>query len=494
MAKKLAKHSTDKHVDIQHFPPVITVLGHVDHGKTTLLDAIRKTSHVKTEFGGITQKIGASSVVIPHEKQLRKLTFLDTPGHEAFTKMRSRGARVADIGLLIVSSVDGVMPQTKESISILKESGMPFIVVLTMSDMETKNPEKVKQQLIKEEVMLEGYGGDIPVIEVSARANKNIQELLDLILLVFDMKAGGMATSKAPLEAIVIESRLDQKAGPKASVVIRNGTLNARDEIVCEGIIGKVRSLQNEKGEVVKSATVGDAVEILGFTSVPAVGGIITHKGAPAKVSQTPAESQAPLTREMVYKKEEVQAPLSLVLAADTQGSLEAITYALPKGVVIISQKTGEITENDIFLAKSTGALVLGFNSKMRPDVLRLAQTEKVLAKNYQIIYEMLDEIKDVLEGKRLAGVEQVYGVAKVQALFPFDKQLVLGVVVVEGRVARGDKIRVERGEETIIESTIASLRSGKNQVSKIEQGQEAGVILQASLDFHVGDMIICHG
>ncbi|MEN9407091.1 MAG: hypothetical protein RLZZ455_307 [Candidatus Parcubacteria bacterium] len=474
------------------FPPVVTVLGHVDHGKTTLLDAIRKTSHVKREVGGITQKIGASAVVIPHEKKLRKITFLDTPGHEAFGNMRSRGATVADIGLLIISSADGVMPQTKESIALLKQSEIPFIVVLTKTDLDTSNSERVKQQLLKEQVMLENYGGEIPVIEVSAKTNHNIQALLDLILLIFDLRESSRTVSSTdPFSAVIIESRRDPKVGPRASIVVKSGTLNARDEITCEGVVGKVKSMITDSGEMVKSATVGDAVELLGFDDVPAVGGVVTLKSNPKTVVK--AVPVAQLQKELVYQKAEKQSDLALVLVADSEGSLEAILQSLPKEVKILAKKTGEVSENDILMAKSTGGLVLSFNSRIKPDVARFAMLEKVLAKNYEIIYEMLDEIKDVLEGKKLAGLEQILGRAKVLALFPFDKQTVLGVSILEGRLAKGDLVRLERGDVIVGESTIASVRSGKNQISKVERGHEAGILLSHVLDFRVGDMIVSH-
>lgn len=478
--------------DAQLFPPVVTVLGHVDHGKTTLLDAIRKTSYVIREFGGITQKIGASSITVTHEKQLRKITFLDTPGHAAFSAMRSRGATVADIGLLIVASTDGVMPQTKESIALLREAKIPFVVVLTKIDLDTSNPDRVKQQLLKEQVLLEGYGGDVPAIEVSAKSGHNVQALLDMILLVFDLHGGNKnAATNHPFSAVVIESRRDPKVGPKASIVVKDGSISLRDEIVCEGVNGKVKSMLTDTGAMVKVITVGDAVELLGFEDVPPVGGVVTRKAhAKPVVQQVPS---VPLQKDLVYHRAEDLSELSLVLVADTQGSLEAITASLPKEVKIISKKTGEVSENDILTAKSTGSLVLSFSSRIRPEVAKLAQVEKVLAKNYQIIYEMLDEIQDVLEGKKLAGLEQILGRAKVLALFPFDKQTVLGVSILEGRLAKGDKVRLERGEAEVGEATITSVRMGKNPVSKVEHGHEAGVLLSSTLDFRVGDMLVSH-
>ena len=374
---------------------------------------------------------------------------------------------------------------------MLKQSTIPFIVVLTKADMDTAIPEKVKQQLMKEEVLLEGLGGDVPVIEVSAKTNLRIKELLDLILLVYDLHQKSGVGSDEALEAIVIESRLDQKAGPRATVIIKNGKLSVRESVSSEEETFKIRSIVNTEGKQVQKATVGDAVEILGFSRVPSVGSRITKGQGEAKKEDT--QDTTPLKRELVYVAPKAESGLAIVLAADTQGSLEAIVHSLPKEAKIVAKKAGEVTEADIFMAKSTGASVLGFNSKIRPEVQKLAFTEKVLAKNYQIIYEMLDEIKDVLEGKRLAGIEQIFGTAQVLASFPFEKSLALGIKVLEGRVVRGDKVRLERKGETIGESTVSSLRSGKNPVSKIERSQEAGLLLNPGLDFRIGDMLICH-
>lgn len=496
MDRGIKSQHTTASSNITHIPPVVSVLGHVDHGKTTLLDAIRKTSLAKREFGGITQKIGASTVEILHEGQKRRITFIDTPGHEVFSKMRSRGAVASDIGLLIVAANDGVKPQTSESIKLLKDAGIPYIVVLTKSDLPVANPERVKQQLLQEEVLLEGYGGDVPVVEVSATTNHHVKELLDLILLVFDLRqsthpAGSQSQS---LHAIVIESKLEPKSGPRATVVIKEGTLNVREDLFCEGKIFRVRTLINDQNQQVKQATVGDAVEILGMDTVPNVGSIITAQQQVAQSSDGEPTQDSQLKRELVYSQQADQPELAVIMCADTQGALEAITNALPKEVKVLSKKTGEVTEADILLAKSTGGIVLSFNSRIRPDVQKLAATEKVLAKNYQIIYEMLDEIRDVLEGKKLAKIEEIYGTAKVLAKFPFEKTFALGISVLDGRVARGDKIRIMRGDEKIGESTVISLRVGKNPTSKIEKGHEAGIIISPLLDFNTGDMIICHG
>jgi translation initiation factor IF-2 len=477
------------------FPPVVAVLGHVDHGKTTLLDAIRKSSIADREKGGITQKIGASAVEIVHEGEKRWITFIDTPGHEAFNKMRGRGAQAADLCFLIVSAVDGIKPQTRESIEVLREAKTDFIVVITKSDLPTANPEKVKQEVMKEGIQLEGYGGEIPVIEVSAKTGQNIKELLDLTLLMFDMhKSPDYAekvSSTAPLSAVVIESRLDNRAGAKATAIVKNGSLSVRDEVQIDGQIFKIRTLLNTVGKPVQSVTVGDPVEILGFTNVPQVGSIITDKEHAQ--SATPIEEKQPLQKELVYRRAEQHKGISVVLVADSQGSLEAIVNAFPEGIKIVQQKTGEVTEADVLLAKSTGSILLSFNTKVKPDILTFALTEKVLLRNYEIIYEMLDEVNDALEGKLQSQMEQIYGTAKIQAKFPFEKTFAFGVAVMDGRIARGDRLRIMRGETVVGETTINSLRVGKNPTSKVEKGNEAGLVLTGGLDIQVGDVILSH-
>ncbi len=486
----MVKKSTDTKQPMQkasHFyPPVVAVLGHVDHGKTSLLDAIRKTDIALKEHGGITQRIGASKIEFIHEGTKRQITFIDTPGHEAFAKMRGRGVSAADVGLLVVSSTDGVMPQTKESISLLKDTEIPFIVVLTKSDLPNKNAEKVRQQLLKVDVLLEGYGGDIPAIEVSAKTNSNIKELLELILLVFEVKGENPSFSEnGQFKAIVIESKLDQKAGPKATIVIKNGSISIQNEISADGETGRVRTIIDDKGIHLKKATVGDAVEILGFEKVLPVGSIVIR--GPDKGSSNDATPRS--TTESLERS-----TLSIVLCADTLGSLEAIVNAIHKEVNIVLQKTGEVSPADVLFAKSVNAIVIGFNTRVRPDITKLCVVEKVLFKNYSIIYELIDEINDVIRRKQLKVEEKIFGKAKILASFPFEKTKVLGIAVLEGRVAKGDKVTLTRKDEIIGESRILSIRIGKNPVSKVEKGHEAGVVILPFLDFTIGDMLISHG
>lgn len=478
------------------YPPVVAVLGHVDHGKTTLLDAIRKTSVATREHGGITQSIGASRITVQHEGVTRVITFIDTPGHAAFANMRGRGATAADIGILVVAATDGVMPQTKESIELLKAAKIPFIVALTKSDVPTKNVEKVKQQLLKEGIMLEGLGGDVPVIEVSAKEGKNIKELLELILLVQEMNLPKASEEKEIFQGVIIESKLDLRIGPKATLVVKHGTIAVRDEVVAGTVFGKVRSLINDQGKMEKQASRGDAVEILGFTHVPPVGSIVMKKSeAVAQVAKVEEIVSRDTTDNQPYFINIEASPehLAIVLCADTQGALEAIVAGLPEEVQVPISKTGEITTADVLFAKSIGAIVIGFNAIVKNDVKNLAQTEKILLKNYTIIYELLDEIKDVLEGKKIALEERIFGKARILASFPFEKTKVLGVAVLEGRVAKGDQVDVMRGETLLGEGTITSLRQGKNSTSKVEKGQEAGVIVSPLLDFTIGDMLVSH-
>ncbi len=486
----------DKNVENEFYPPVVAVLGHVDHGKTTLLDAIRKTNVASGEHGGITQKIGASEIEVMHDGKLRKITFIDTPGHEAFSQMRGRGAQAADIGLLIVSSVDGVMPQTKESIQLLKNSKIPYIVVLTRSDDPNKQVEKTKQQLLKEEVLIEGYGGDIPVIEVSGKTGDHVKELLDLILLVYEMKkeANFYPFKKTgALMGIVIESKLDKNAGPRATVVVKNGILKVKTEIFAGDIRAKVRGLISDKGKSLQEVSVGEAVEVLGFEKVPVVGSVVTDT---PKVAEAFAYKEEVVTTKLPDSPFEIenQNVLSIVLCADSAGSLEAIMNAVPKGnLQFVVQKTGDIDVSDVLFAKSTGSIVLGFNIKIKPEIVKLAKTEKVLVKNYTIIYEMIDEVSDFVQGKLESLQEEILGIAKVLASFPYEKTKVMGIKVAEGRIAKGDKIRIMRDETVIGETRVTNARKGKEQTSKIDTGEEGGIIASPFLDFSIGDMIISH-
>ena len=313
---------------------------------------------------------------------------------------------------------------------------------------------------------------------------------MELILLVYEINAKlyESRSTDGKFEAIVIESKLDQKSGPKATIVIKNGKIKVREELVCENALARVRTIINEEGKHLEEASIGDAVEILGFEKVPNVGEIVYKK------SELSIESKKPAELEFIDKNKLEEATLSVIIRADTQGSLEAIINAIPENIFVVSKKTGEVSPADVLLAKSTKSLILGFNTKVGVDVLNLARVEKVLLKNYTIIYELLDELKEALAGKILSMQEEIYGSAKILATFPFEKTTVLGIIVIDGRVARGDRARIMRKDEIIGESFISSLRQGKNTISKVEKGQECGVILFPFIDFTIGDMLIFHG
>lgn len=452
-------------------PPIVVVLGHVDHGKTTLLDAIRKTEVAAREYGGITQSIGAYQI----EVDSKKITFIDTPGHEAFSKMRSRGANAADIAILVVAANDSVMPQTAESIKIIKDAKIPYLVAINKMDLPEANFDKVVQDLLRHEVMLETYGGDIPFIKVSAKKGEGIKDLLDLIALVADM-AEISGEPAGNLEAIVIESKLDNKRGPLATVVVKNGTLKVGQEIYIDSIKSKIRALIDYKNEQLKEALPGTPAEILGLTQVPPVG---------AQISLSPQVPSVPGGQ----KAKIPENALNLILRADTAGSLEAITAKLPGNVNLLASGTGEISEADILLAKSTKAIILGFNVKVSSQAQKLAEVEKVLIHTYKIIHELLDELEDAAAGMlEPVETEEILGTGQIIAEFPFEKMRICGTKVTEGRIARGDLVKIGEAK-----SKVKSLRVGKEEVSKVEAGRECGILLEPQIDFRVGDVIIAY-
>lgn len=492
-------------------PPVVVILGHVDHGKTTLLDAIRQTDVAAKEYGGITQSIGAYQVSLSPEDENssraneesrgiprktrdeyapRVLTFIDTPGHEAFTNMRSRGASVADIAVLVVAANDSVMPQTIESIKIIKAANIPYIVAINKIDLPEANVDKVIQDLLRHEVMLENYGGDIPFVKISAKKNQGIKELLELIILLAQIKEIS-GDPQALLEATVIESRLDKNRGPLASAIVRNGRLAVGEEIFVDNTSAKIRALIDYQGQQIREANPGMPVEILGLPTVPPVGSAIT-----TQESATKALPEASVT---APRQDQNLKDFPLILKADTLGSLEAILAQIPANVTLVQSSVGEITEADILLAKSTSAVILGFNVKTPPSAAKLAENEKVLVKTYKIIYELLDELKDAAAGLlEPTEKEEVLGAGKIIAEFPFDKMRIAGTKVLDGRLARGDTIRVIRkqsaeSEEIIGTSKIKSLRIAKEEVNKVEKPKECGLLLDPQVDFNIGDDIISY-
>jgi len=490
--------------NIQDFrPPVVAVLGHVDHGKTTLLDTIRKSSVASGEHGGITQHIGAYQTAIPNKKGQDPniptlITFIDTPGHEAFSAMRSRGANVADVAILVVAADDSVMPQTKESVEQIKAAGIPFIVAMNKIDLEAANPNKVKQDLAKIGVQVEGFGGDVPIVGVSAKNGTGISELLDMILLVYSMNCV-VSEPNAPLEAPIIETRVDKGKGMVATVVVRKGTIKVGTLLYSgDTLVGRARGMFDEHKKPVSIVIPGKPVELLGFTSLPPVGSQISDVvGAALESSEKPRmkeklENELPDFLKPLSEQEGGKRKLTIVLKADTMGSIEAIMGALDPRIVLVDIGIGDITEADILLAKSCKAFVIGFNVVCKGTVVKLAETEKVVYRTYTIIYELLDELSEVVESiEDVLVLEREIGQATIIAEFPYEHTKVAGVRVTSGRLARGDMIKLIRQETEVMRAKIKSIRRGKDEVSKVEEGIECGVLFDRQVDFAVNDGII---
>lgn len=489
----MAKKTTSTDTSQQYRPPIVAVLGHVDHGKTSLLDFIRKTSVAAREHGGITQHIGAYQIILTDSKSKtsRAITFIDTPGHEAFAKMRSRGATVADIAILVVAADDSVKPQTVESIRMIKEAGSSMLVAINKSDLPTANIDKVKSDLAKAGVQLEGFGGDVPWVKVSAKTGAGVGELLDMISLIAEMKEL-KNEPEASVKASVIETRVDKGKGMVATLIVLSGTLKSGASLYDNAkMFGKVRAMFDENGAGVTAAAPSRPVEVLGFTQLPTIGSVLTDKAIESE-KKVSAEGAKPMGVAEFLKAMEQQRKLKIVLKADTAGSLEAITEALPAEIDIVTQAVGDISEADVLMAKSTGSFVIGFNVRAKPDIEKLASTERVVLRTYAIIYELIDELADVVTGMaEVLTKERELGKGTVIAEFPFNGMRIAGIKVLSGRIARGDQVRVERKEKEIGRAKIKSVRHGKTDVTKIEVGGECGILFDRSIDFTLGDDII---
>jgi translation initiation factor IF-2 len=488
-------------------PPVITVLGHVDHGKTSLLDAIRTTNVTAREAGGITQHIGAYQI----EHNGRKVTFLDTPGHEAFTAMRARGAQVTDVAVLVVAADDGVQPQTIEAISHVKAAKVPIVVALNKIDRPDANPDQVKAQLADHGVTIEEYGGDTPLVAVSAKTKQGIDELVEVVLLVADV-ADLKADPDRPAIGRVIEAHLDKGRGPVATVLVQTGTLERGDLVVAGTTFGKVRAMVDDKGKNVGRAEPSRPVEILGLPEVPEAGDVIRavpdEKAARALVAQNAreragsatAERPATLDEMFAQVKEGKAKELKLVLKADVQGSLEAIKGALAKvptdevALMVIHDGVGDISESDLTLAAASGAVVIGFNTKMDAPARRVADSTKVDVRQYKVIYELLEDVQKALTGMlEPEMVESTLGHAEVRQIFTSGKTTIAGCTVVDGIVRRGAQARLLRGGSAVYDGKIATLRRIKDDVREVSAGLECGIVLENNNDVQVGDIIECY-
>lgn len=477
---------------VQHnsYPPVVSVLGHVDHGKTTLLDTIRKSNIATREAGGITQAIGASKIELTHDGKARHITFIDTPGHEAFSNMRSHGVSASDIVLLVVAADDGIKPQTKESIEKILTSKLPFIVVITKIDAEGANIEKVKQQLAKEGVLLEGLGGDVPFIGVSAKTGEKIADLLDLIVIVYDLSEITKDKNKE-FTGVVIEARLDKRRGILASLIVKNGTIKVGDKInTTDREVGKVRALVDTLGKQVKEALPGDAVEVLGFTEVLPAGSLVNAGGVTEVLKSTALATHAPMDLMKILQTKQSE-KLPVVVKTQTSGEFEAIFASLPEDVEVVYEGRGEISVSDILMARDFNAIVVGFNVDIEKQAKVLAEANKTFYSTYNIIYNLLDELKDAVALIHERAKRKVYGKAQILAVFEGNEGQILGVRVQEGRLAMGDKIVITRGDDETLPSKIVSLKQGKKDVKEVGKGNECGIMIDPQVDFTIGDMII---
>jgi translation initiation factor IF-2 len=506
--EEVVEEFEDDEADLKARPPVVTIMGHVDHGKTTLLDAIRQANVVETEAGGITQHIGAYQA----EHNGRKITFIDTPGHEAFTAMRARGAKVTDIAVLVVAADDGVMPQTKESISHARAAEVPIVVAVNKIDVPDANATRVMTQLAEDGLQPEEWGGTTQFSQVSAKQRENLDDLLERILLVADAELELTANPNAPASGPIIESRLDVGRGPVATMLVQRGTLRVGDAIVAGDAHGKVRALYNFKGEKVKEARPGDPIEILGFEHPPQAGEpcrVVENERQARDYAQRRGER---LRREQLatqrrgvsldrlfaeMQEGEVQ-ELNLVVKADVQGSLEAVAGELAKiqhaevGVNVIHQGVGGITEGDVMLAAASNALVLGFNVRPNADARTAAEREGVEIRTYRVIYQLTDDIQQALVGM-LSPIqrEETLGEAEVRALFKVSRLgTIAGCMVTSGLVRRNAKVRVIRDGTVIHETTIAQLKRFKDDVREVAEGFECGILLDGFNDVKEGDVL----
>lgn len=486
-------------------PPVVTVLGHVDHGKTSLLDAIRKTDVAGGEAGGITQRIGASSVVVKG----KKIIFIDTPGHEAFTSMRARGAKVTDIAILIVAADDGIMPQTIEAIDHAKAAKVPIIVAINKIDMPQANPERVKQQLTDHELLSEDWGGDTICVNISAKKKIGIEELLDMIILVSEMQDIKTDSEGTPVGTI-IESKVDKGFGPVATVLIQNGTINVGDFIIAGGACGKIRVMINDKGERINKANASSPVEIIGFTTVPMAGDAI-ELYTDEKLGRQIVEKRLSNIKDEKSTKQHTTLndlfkqitsgniqELDLVIKADGQGSIEALKHALLNirsnevGIKILHSGVGAITETDVMLASASNAIIIGFNVKPDGDVNKLAESENVDVRLYKVIYNVIDDIKAALTGMLAPEFEEIMlGKAQVKQVFKISNSgIIAGCQVNEGKIKRNSSARILRGKEVIYEGKISSLKRFKDDVKEVLMGYECGISVEKFGGIQSGDII----
>lgn len=495
--------------DLEPRPPVVTMLGHVDHGKTSLLDAIRQTNVAGGEEGGITQHIGAYQI----EHNGRKITFLDTPGHAAFTSMRARGAQGADIVILVVAADDGVMPQTREAANHAKAARVPIVVALNKMDLPSANPELVKRQLSEIDLVPDEWDGDTIVVPVSAKEKTGLDDLMEAILLVSDNK-NIKANPEGDVLGTVVEAELDKFRGVMATLLLQNGTIKVGDTILAGKAHGRIKAMFDFRGNRIDSAGPSTPIAVMGLNDVPRAGDLFrvveSEKEARAIVEDIEAGEETRIsapkaTLEDLFERLQAgeEQELRLIVKADVQGSLEPIVNSIKEiadkqpdvSINILHQETGDITENDVMLATASDAIVIGFAVDADNAAQRLAETEGISIRLYTIIYRLIEDIEKALKGMlEPEMVEKIIGKARVLATFQVSRfKVAAGCRVVEGEIRRNAKIRVLRGDEVIFDGEIGSLKRGKDDVREVREGFECGIALKKFHDFNVGDVLECY-
>ena len=498
----------DDEKDLQKRPPVVVVMGHVDHGKTSLLDYIRNTKVTTTEAGGITQHIGAYMIKVNGEP----VTFIDTPGHAAFTAMRARGAKLTDVAILVVAADDGVMPQTVEAIKFIKEAKVPMIVAINKIDKETANVDRIKQQLSEYDVLPEEWGGDAIMIPISAKTGQNIDQLLEMIIFVSEYQNLRANPKKAAFGSI-IEARLDKGKGSVATVLVQNGTLKTGDNVVVGNFSGKIRAMTNDKGEVVKTAAPSTPVAILGLDGVPSAGDelyvvdeklsqkVLAERHNKARTSMIKA---ADLSLDSLMNKmaDSNFKDYNVIIKGDVQGSIEALTASLSViqneevKVRVIHTGVGAINENDVMLADAGHACIIGFNVKPDSKAKNYAEKNKVEIKFFRIIYEAIDFVQEQITAMLAPKYKEVvYGHGEIRAVFKASKfGLIAGTYVLDGKIVKGSKVRVYRKSKIIYEGTMPTLQREKNEAKEVNSGFECGVTFDKFTDFEIGDTFESYG
>ncbi|MCK4355168.1 translation initiation factor IF-2 [Candidatus Parcubacteria bacterium] len=488
---KKQSQSQNLQQNLQAKPPVVVVLGHVDHGKSSIIEAIKDLKITEKESGGITQHIGAYEI----EHQSKKITIIDTPGHEAFSAMRSRGAQTADIAVLVIAAEEGIKPQTKEAISFAKTAGIPIIVALNKMDLPQADPERVKTELSKEDIIVESRGGKIPSVEVSARTGAGIPDILEIILLIAEME-NFQADASKPGEGVIIEANLNSKRGPTATLLLRDGSLKPGDIVGTGTTMGRIKILQDFQGKIIDKAEPSQPVIVIGFEKVPQIGQKFKIHPNIETAEQYIEKKERKASEPQIVIKTDSQKILNLILKADVSGTLEAIEKvlkALPQDKVIVrilKKEVGEINENDVKLAQSSKAKILGFRQKANSTAQTLARDRGVKIKTYDVIYELSQGVREFME-KALSTevIREDMGKLKVLLVFLSEKnRQIIGGKIIEGRIEKGGKIEVWRDDEKIGKGKMINLQKNKKNIEKAGKGEEVGILYEGTVKIEQDD------